>query len=282
MRWPSYQHVFFDCDSTLSAIEGIDVLAERRGRKADIEALTDAAMNGDVDLADVYARRLEMVQPTRGDVNAIRQAYKRHVVADAAAIIAALQALGHTVYIVSGGLLEPVREFGIYLGVPRENIRAVGVEYNQLSGHWWQRSEDAPFAVEYMTYQAGPLTVSDGKAQIVRELINGSSGRALLIGDGTSDMHASRVLDLFVGYGGVIARPIIEAEAPVFLRTPSLAPLLALAAGPAMMATLHETAHEAVARQAESLILKGALTFNDEQLEQKFNRAYQAVYPRAG
>ncbi|MCC6606951.1 MAG: phosphoserine phosphatase, partial [Anaerolineae bacterium] len=33
MRWPPYKHVFFDCDSTLTTVEGIDVLAETAGKK---------------------------------------------------------------------------------------------------------------------------------------------------------------------------------------------------------------------------------------------------------
>jgi phosphoserine phosphatase len=50
----------------------------------------------------------------------IRRSYKRHIVEDAACVVTALQGLGHKVYIISGGLAEPVEEFGIYLGIPRE------------------------------------------------------------------------------------------------------------------------------------------------------------------
>jgi len=134
MRWPHYEHVFFDCDSTLTTIEGIDVLADHAGKKWRVEVLTRAAMDGELDLEEVYGKRLLAVKPTREQIRNIRQAYKRNVVEDAAAVIAALQHLGHKVYIISGGLAEPVEEFGIFLGVPQENIRAVGVAYNQLSG----------------------------------------------------------------------------------------------------------------------------------------------------
>ena len=40
MRWPPFEHIFFDCDSTLTAVEGIDVLAETMGKRLRVETLT--------------------------------------------------------------------------------------------------------------------------------------------------------------------------------------------------------------------------------------------------
>ncbi len=40
------QVILFDCDSTLSTIEGIDVLAERAGVVDQVVPLTNAAMDG--------------------------------------------------------------------------------------------------------------------------------------------------------------------------------------------------------------------------------------------
>jgi phosphoserine phosphatase len=50
--------IVFDCDSTLSKIEGIDELARLRGEKtfSEIEALTNAAMNGEVAIDEIFAR----------------------------------------------------------------------------------------------------------------------------------------------------------------------------------------------------------------------------------
>jgi phosphoserine phosphatase len=280
MRWPHYKHVFFDCDSTLSTVEGIDILAERSGKKADIEALTNAAMNGQVDLADVYAQRLAVVQPTKGDINAIRQAYKRHIVADARRVIDVLKALDINVYIISGGLYEPVAEFGVHLGVPRDRIRAVGVEYNQLSGQWWLNGTVPRHTAHYLDYANGPLTVSDGKADIVRELLGDQGGRSLLIGDGSSDLRAGSAVDLFVGFGGVVSRQYVADHAPVFIHSPSLAPLLSLACGPGLLESLRQTAHAPIIDKANTLIREGAVTFNDEQLNQKFLEAHSSVYSR--
>ncbi len=274
MRWPPYEHVFFDCDSTLTAVEGIDVLADTVGKRHRVEVLTKAAMDGALDLEEVYAKRLRTLRPTRQQILDIRRSYKRHIVEDAAHVVTALQSLGHKVYIISGGLAEPVEEFGISLGIPRDRIRAVGITYNELSGQWWERSTGDD--KRYMAYTEGALTISDGKAQIVRELLGEQRGRSLLIGDGNSDLKAGRAVDLFVGYGGVVTRPIVRDKAPVFIQCTSMAPLLGLAGGPAELRILSKWSmfYQSLSLKAHYLIQKGVLKFNDEHLETKFRGAF--------
>lgn len=279
MRWPPFKHIFFDCDSTLSTIEGIDILAETAAKKWRVEVLTNAAMNGDLDLAEVYGKRLQAVRPTRRQIGQIRQSYKKNVVEDAREIIGALQQLSHQVYIVSGGLYEPVREFGIYLGVPEAHIRAVDVQYDALTGEWWRQSTQEQ--VRYKTFEEGALTATDGKADIVADLLGRQSGRSLLIGDGASDLLAARRVDLFVGYGGVIERERIVARAPAFIHSRSLAPLLALALGPAGLEQLEQTDYPYLHEKCLHLIEQGELTFQDERLSQKFGKAYQALLARS-
>jgi phosphoserine phosphatase len=286
MRWPPYKHIFFDCDSTLTTVEGIDVLAELAGKGWRVSVLTEAAMNGDLALEEIYAKRLQALKPTRGQIQAIRQVYKQNIVREAAELISALQSLGHQVYIISGGLAEPVIEFGVYLGVPRQNIRAVGVEYDALSGDWWQHLDERPNVSErYLNFTENGLTVSDGKAQIVKELLGNQSGRNLLIGDGVSDLLAGSVVDLFVGFGGVVRRPRVAREAPIFIESDSLAPLLALAAGPVALHYLQGTEHQTILEKTNQLISMGVIKFQDEQLKDKFHQAwnhtYQTIYSRS-
>lgn len=278
MRWPPYKHVFLDCDSTLTTVEGIDILAETAGKKWRVEVLTRAAMDGDLDLEEIYGKRLQAVRPTRAQVQAVRRVYKKNVVPDAAEVIAALQFLNNHVYIISGGLAEPVIEFGLHLGVPRERVRAVDVQYDELAGKWWNATAEAESEARYLDFDEGALTISDGKAQIVRDLIGNQPGRSLLIGDGISDLLASRAVDLFVGYGGVVARPRVLAEAPVTVISKSLAPLLVLAAGPAGRRRVQNTPHEGVFQKGLDLIASGAMTFQNERLKKKFNEAYQAIH----
>lgn len=274
MRWPPFRHIFFDCDSTLTAVEGIDVLAEQAGRSEEIRRLTDAAMNGEIDLEDVYGERLRQIHPTQAQVAGIRHVYKQNAIPDARLVVSLLQHLGHEVYIVSGGLEVPVREFGLWLGVPRSHIRAVGVEYDQLVGAWW--SHHPGQESRYMDYGKGALAVSEGKAEIIQELLGGENGRSLLVGDGTSDMLASENLDLFVGYGSVAVRPRVRDGAPVFIEDGGLAPVLPLAAGPAAMTRLEETSYRALFWEG----IQGVQTrsrFADRGLEAKFRGAVDAL-----
>lgn len=274
MRWPPFEHVFFDCDSTLTRVEGIDVLADALGKRQRVEFLTQAAMDGAIDLEEVYAKRLRTLRPTRQQILDIRHSYKRNIVEDAALVVSALESLGHKVYIISGGLAEPVEEFGISLGIPRERIRAVGITYNELSGQWWEKSETDN--TRYMTYTEGALTISDGKAQIVREFMRDQLGRSLLIGDGISDLLAGEAVDLFVGFGGVVSRPKVRERAPIFIESSSLAPLLGVAGGPAELRILSKGSmqYQSISLKAQYLIQKGVVKFNDEYLESKFQQAF--------
>lgn len=274
MRWPPFRHVFFDCDSTLTAVEGIDVLAEQAGRASEIRRLTDAAMNGEIDLEDVYGERLRQINPTKAQVAGIRHTYKEHAIPDARLVISLLQHLGHEVYIVSGGLEEPVREFGLWLGVPRDHIRAVGLEYDQLVGAWWSQHEGQES--RYLDFGKGALAVSEGKAEIIQELRGDGNGRAMLVGDGTSDLLAGEGLDLFVGYGSVAARPKVKEGASVFIEEGGLAPVVPLAAGPSAMTRLEETSYRALFWEGIQAV-QNKTRFTDGALQAKFAGAVASL-----
>jgi len=224
--------VIFDCDSTLSRIEGIDELARWLGREAEVAALTTQAMNGDLPLEAVYSRRLDLLQPTREQLKQLGQLYRETLVPDAAEVVRTLLAHGREVFIVSGGLFEPVRELGVWLGLPADHIFAVEVDYNQLSGRWWETWKH-PHGhnpdERYLIHDRGPLTEGAGKAQIIQRLRATYRGRAMLIGDGISDLEASQAVDVFVGFGGVVVRDKVKAQAEVFIQANSLAPVLPLA-----------------------------------------------------
>lgn len=233
-RWPRYQHVIFDCDSTLSTIEGIDELCEQPETRQQIVDLTHSAMEGIVPLDSVYGQRLSLIAPTQKAVRELAVRYRQNIVTDARRVVSALLEAGCEVYIVSGGLLEPVREFGISLGVDARNIRAVELDYDQLGDQWWRADlADEPAHCRYHHYQPSDLVVSDGKVQIIEQLLAHKPGASLLVGDGISDLMARNAVDLFVGYGGVVTRAQVRAAAPVFLESASLLPMLALALGDA-------------------------------------------------
>ncbi len=246
-RWSSCDLVFFDCDSTLSTIEGIDELAQLANKKDEIEALTNKAMNGELDLKDVYGARLQAIQPTKAQLKAVEERYWETRVPDAQAVIAALQFLGKRVFVISGGLAEPVRGFARRLGVDPAHVRAVELEYNELSGAWWRYHDPSQLAQQkFMDYYEGPLTVSSGKPNVVTELTGHYHGRRMFIGDGASDLATQQLVDVFVGFGGVVARENVQAAAQVWLAAQTLAPILPLAAGPGGYARCVGTPHQKV------------------------------------
>lgn len=264
-NWPGFDFIIFDCDSTLSTIEGIDELARKKGKFAEVKRMTDAAMDGEVHLQSVYDRRLELLSPTRAEIRELELHYRQTLVPDAAAVIQALQHLKKELFIVSGGLLGAVRPFGEWLGIPARNIRAVDVRYNQLSGVWWDYQQDQwgqrPDE-KYLDSEDTPLVESHGKAEVVSNLLRGRSGRSMLIGDGMSDVAAHPVVDLMAGFGGVVARQGVVQAADLFIHCNSLAPVLALALSPAERPRLQATPYQSVLEQGLDFILHGHVVFN--------------------
>lgn len=277
-RWSSFDLIFFDCDSTLSAIEGIDELARFKGKEWRVGVLTEKAMNGDLDLSEVYGKRLQAIRPTRGELKAIEERYWETLVPDAVDVLAALHLLGKQVFIVSGGLAEPVRGFGKRLGVPPENIRAVELEYNELSGDWWHYYHpQTQHRQAYLDYNEGPLTVSSGKPAIIQSLAAGKHGRRLMIGDGASDLATRPVVDLFVGFGGVVSREKVMNGADVFVSVNSLAPILPLAVGPAGYAKLANTPYKDLFDKGLVLANDIGMTIKDSELKTAFKKAFETT-----
>lgn len=275
-RWTSYDLIFFDCDSTLSTIEGIDELARLKGKEWRVGLLTQKAMDGDLDLSEVYGKRLAAIKPTRGQLKAIEDRYYETIVPDVPAVLDALAFLGKTVFIISGGLAEPVRGFGTRLGVPPERIRAVELEYNELSGDWWRYHDPGTrHRQTYLDYSEGPLTVTSGKPRIIEELAGDRHGRRLMIGDGSSDLATRSVVDLFVGFGGVVAREKVLKESEVFIHSASIAPVLPLIAGSNGYARIRGTTHQAIFDKGLRLALDDQdLTFHNDDLQQAFKGAF--------
>jgi len=262
--WPGYDFIFFDCDSTLSTIEGIDELARQKGKFEAVKAMTDAAMEGEVHLQTIYDQRLNLLSPTRAEIRALEQAYRRTLVPDAAEVIRALHALKKEVFIISGGLLAAVRPFGQWLGIPPQNIRAVNVHYNQLSGQWWDYQQDMWGQrpdVEYLDPEETPLIESHGKAAVIKDLLQGRSGRALLVGDGMSDLAARPAVDLIVGFGGVVTRKSVAQEADIFIKARSLAPVLPLSLSFSQQQLTTNTTHQLTLNKGIRLIKSNEVIF---------------------
>lgn len=285
-RWRRFPITLFDCDSTLSAVEGIDELAVDPEQQSSVAALTDKAMAGDVPLEDVYGERLSLLNPTQGDIRSLKLRYKSEVVPDAKAVLDLLKAEGNQNWIISGGLLEPVAEFAAWLGVAPNNVRAVPTQYDPLDGEWWSAQEGNGQQStrlsnsRYASYSGGHLTNSTGKHNLIAEVVT-DPGRKLLIGDGASDLAAAGAVDLFVAFAGVVARDAVVANAPVVVTSTSLAPVLALALGRSHVRDIakgvgvsaNNNEFREVASRCLDLIDEGSLVFNDPELASRFETA---------
>lgn len=208
--------VIFDCDSTLSAIEGIDALAG--SQLAEVHRLTESAMSGSARVEDVFGHRLNLVRPTRARVEALASDYARALVPDAREVLDALRAEGIAIRLVSGGLRPAVTDLGRRLGIAAELVAAVDI-YFDAEG-------------EYNGFDTrSPLARSGGKAELLAEWRTQLRRPVMLVGDGMSDLEARPAVDLFVAFAGVVEREAVVRNADLVVRSRSLAPILPLALG---------------------------------------------------
>jgi phosphoserine phosphatase len=225
-----YDLVFLDCDSTLSAIEGIDALAARRG--VDVAELTARAMAGELALEDVYRQRLDLIRPSVEDLEWVAMRYREEVVPKVRETVAALQADGVEVHVISGGLLLPVRDFSMWLGIPAIQVHAVPLTpptAEVLAGD--PVAVDAAWDESIAIACAHPLARNGGKPEIIEALAAEAGvprARVLLAGDGASDLEAQSQVGLFVGFGGVANRELVRKGSGAWIAGPDLQPLQTL------------------------------------------------------
>lgn len=197
--------IVFDCDSTLSAIEGVDEMGALRGEavKRQVEELTNRAMAGEIPIAEVFPRRMEQIRPTRQECEQIGAQYIEQVEPTAAAVVQELQANGWTVVILSGGFVPVIEPLARFLGIAR--IEAVPLYF----------SEDGAYEGFGENY---PTTRNGGKPEIIRQLKAEMRPEVtVMVGDGVSDLETQPDVDLFIGFGRYAERAKVKAGADAFL-----------------------------------------------------------------
>ena len=197
--------ICFDCDSTLSAIEGIDELARAGGPEiyALVEAMTNDAMNGKIPVEAVFGRRLELIRPTLSHVEAIGRKYIETIEPTARATITELVRRGWTPIIVSGGFRQAIRPLADLLGI--ERVEAVDLHF----------APDGSYQGFDSTY---PTTRSGGKPEVIAELKRESRPIAtVMIGDGASDLESKPEVDRFIGFGRYVTRAPVKTQADAFI-----------------------------------------------------------------
>mmetsp|Transcript_17849 Transcript_17849/g.24696 ORF Transcript_17849/g.24696 Transcript_17849/m.24696 type:complete len:317 (+) Transcript_17849:40-990(+) len=195
--------VCFDVDSTVCTDEGIDELAAFLGAGDEVAAWTRRAMGGGVPFQDALQARLDIMNPSREQVTAFLSAHPPLLSPGIRELIAALQAKGKHVYLVSGGFRQMIGPVADLIGVPRSNIYANNLLFSE-SGDF------AGFDPAEFTSQAG------GKAKAIQFLKKDKGYKTMvMMGDGATDLEAKMPggADMFIGYGGVTVRSNVEEAA---------------------------------------------------------------------
>lgn len=206
--------IAFDCDSTLSAIEGIDELGRLRGPSVfeEIEYLTNAAMNGDVAIDDIFSRRLEIIKPDRDLCAQVGQMYIEEIEPDAIQVINQLRQDGWLPVIISGGFSQVIQPLANHLGIDR--VEAVPLKFNP----------DGSYA-GYDT--SAPPSRNGGKPEILTSMIDElHPAKSVMVGDGISDLETQDVVDSFIGFGGFAKRERVVQDADHFIHSLSELPKL--------------------------------------------------------
>lgn len=196
----AFKSVILDVDSTVSALEGIDWLAERRDASvaATVAALTADAMEARVSLDEVYGRRLNIIRPTRGEISELGFVYIATALPGVRDAIAQWRASGVRVVLVSGGLRDAILPLAAWLGVDALDLHAVEVEYD---------ASDVAISVR----EPSLLARRGGKPTLVSSL---QLPRPLLaVGDGATDAELVPIVDRFLAFTGVVRREHVVSQA---------------------------------------------------------------------
>jgi phosphoserine phosphatase SerB len=197
--------IFFDCDSTLSSIEGIDELARAKGPEIfqQVCDLTNAAMNGEIPLHEVFPRRMEIIQPDQTTCDAVAQSYIDHIVNGVKPTIQNLRDDDWTLVIISGGFAPLIQPLADLLGITF--VEAVPL-------HVTAEGQYAGYGSDF------PTTRNGGKSEIIREWKSAMLPKTtVMVGDGISDLETRDEVDLFIGFGGVITRDAVKKQAECFI-----------------------------------------------------------------
>jgi len=195
--------VIFDCDGTLSSIEGIDYLAKLQGVYAQVAKLTQRAMSTSGLTPELYEQRLAWVKPSRSDVQRLGVEYCHHLMPHVVEVIATLQQFNKDVYIISAGLRAAVNEVALHLAIPETHVQAVDIFFNDHD------------AYDHFDLQS-PLIHNQGKQKFVQDIQKNHS-QILYVGDGLNDLAMQPLVTRFVGFGGAFYREHIANKSDFYI-----------------------------------------------------------------
>ncbi len=213
-----YKLIAFDMDSTLINIECVDEIADAAGRKAEVAAITEAAMRGEI--ADYKASLRARVALLKGvTVQHMEEVYTQRLQLNpgAAALVAACKAAGLKVLLVSGGFTFFTDRIRDRLGIDFARSNVLEVENGPTCGTLTGRMVDQPW---------GDICDGAEKRRTLLEvasLMGISMAQTIAMGDGANDLPMMGEAGLSVAYH---AKPAVRAQANVAINSGGLDRLL--------------------------------------------------------
>ena len=214
LRLRDFKLIAFDMDSTLINIECIDEIADAAGRKAQVAAITEAAMRGEIaDYKDSLRQRVRLL--TGVTVSQMQQVLEQRLRLNpgAAELVQACQAAGLKTLLVSGG-------FTFFTDAVRDRLRIDWTRSNVLEvtdGALTGRVVDQPW---------GDICDGDEKRRMLLQTCADMGivpAQAIAMGDGANDLPMMGAAGLSVAFH---AKPAVRAKAMVAINEGGLERLL--------------------------------------------------------
>lgn len=195
----SFKAIAFDMDSTLISIECIDEIADAVGKKAEVAAITEAAMRGEItDFKDSLRRRVALLKGVPAE--ALQEVYTQRLKINPGApeLINAAKAAGLQTLLVSGGFTFFADRVKERLGMHEAHSNTLEIEGGLLTGQ-----------------VLGDIVDGEAKKQHVLALcqrIGCAPKQAIAVGDGANDLLMMGVSGLSVAYH---AKPKVREQAMI-------------------------------------------------------------------
>jgi phosphoserine phosphatase len=204
--------VAMDMDSTLITIECIDEIADFCGLKAEVAAITEASMRGEIkDFKESLTRRVALLKGL--DASALERVYEERLTLSPGAekMLDGARAAGLKTLLVSGGFTFFTERLKARLGLDYTNANTLEIVDGKLTGR-----------------VLGEIVDADVKARTLRETcaaIGIEPTRAIAMGDGSNDLKMMAEAGLSVAFR---AKPVVRQSASLAFNFVGLDGLLQL------------------------------------------------------